>query len=73
MVPLVDPRHCNSTLSTLFIVWQQGDGTITNLCTCAKDDMTPLFSTQWKGIQREFYVGAGTDPRKKSCRKSLSL
>lgn len=73
MVPSVDPRHCNSTLSTLFVVWQQGAGTITNLCTYADDDMKALFSIQWKGIQREFYVGARTDPRKKSSRKSLSL
>lgn len=50
MVPFVDLRHCNSILSTLLIVWQEGDRTISNLCTYAKDDMRPLFSVQWKGI-----------------------
>ena len=62
-VPFSDLRHCNSTLSTLFIVWQRGDRTVTNLCTCARDDMRSLFCIQWRGIQR-VYVGARTGPRK---------
>lgn len=56
MVPFVDLRHCNSTLSTLLIVWHEGDRTITNLCTYAKDDMRALFGIQWKGIQRDSFM-----------------